>query len=132
MKNCVICGKEFQPHSNASKVCSKECRTELRRRTFSRCYQKRIERERLGEPIAPLKPSKKHKEYNYKPREGDSLCWTCQNYGGKCSWSRAFKPVDGWEVEIKKVIHKEKGKVREDTITKVVKCPEYKQDERRH
>lgn len=32
-----------------------------------------------------------------------TLCWYCQNAvpgGGRgCSWSRSFKPVDGWDAE---------------------------------
>lgn len=26
----------------------------------------------------------------------DTLCWSCKNYCGGCSWSREFKPVKGW------------------------------------
>jgi hypothetical protein len=133
LKNCVICGEEFTPPTNSTKACSEKCKVELKRRTAKKHYLLRLEKNRTGKPVG--RPRKPRIEPVYKEapiNQSRSKCWSCQNYGGKCSWSRAFKPVDGWEVEIKKVIHKEKGKVREDTITKVVKCPEYKQDERRH
>lgn len=26
----------------------------------------------------------------------DTICWKCKKATGGCSWSRAFKPVNGW------------------------------------
>ena len=27
----------------------------------------------------------------------DTLCWSCKNCTGGCSWSKKFEPVRGWE-----------------------------------
>ena len=27
----------------------------------------------------------------------DTLCWSCKNCIGGCSWSEKFEPVKGWE-----------------------------------
>jgi hypothetical protein len=31
-----------------------------------------------------------------KKRLRDTLCWFCQNAGGRCSWSSRFIPVENW------------------------------------
>ena len=28
-----------------------------------------------------------------------TLCWDCENAVGRCSWSKDFKPIDGWTAE---------------------------------
>lgn len=33
-----------------------------------------------------------------------SICWDCANACGKCSWSRNFTPVKGWEAIPTKII----------------------------
>lgn len=63
-----------------------------------------------------------------------TLCWDCQNACGGCSWSKAFKPVNGWTAERKdvKVNHTYRGRswtqTEESYIVK--KCPEFLPDKR--
>lgn len=47
----------------------------------------------------------------------EQLCWSCGNACGKCSWSSAFIPVDGWVAE----------KVPGDTYS-ITACSEYVYD----
>ncbi len=58
-------------------------------------------------------------------KSGGHLCWTCQNYAGKCLWSAFFIPIKGWiatPITIKENKHK-------DIHTYRIKyCPSYKQD----
>lgn len=53
-----------------------------------------------------------------------TLCWSCENACCGCSWSRSFKPVDGWTAVPTKVFAKT------DFIAsyRVMKCPQYKSD----
>ncbi len=60
---------------------------------------------------------------NSKKRKSiDTLCWDCQNAIGKCSWSREFKPVEGWTA-IPTFIGRDKIK-----SFCVVECPQFKED----
>lgn len=56
----------------------------------------------------------------------DTLCWACKNAVPSencgCNWSRALKPVEGWEVRISKGY-------RDGYL--VVRCPEFIVDETR-
>lgn len=51
-------------------------------------------------------------------------CWTCQNCYGGCSWSREFKPVNGWIATPSYIASNEEYA---DTY-KITYCPEYKED----
>ena len=31
--------------------------------------------------------------------KANTLCWDCENYIGGCSWTKDFKPVEGWKAE---------------------------------
>lgn len=75
-----------------------------------------------------LRPSTKKKRVQVEPAEGQgTLCWDCQNYGGKCSWSSRLQPVEGWEAE-----RHYKPSVGGDGITyKVLACPLFLRDEPR-
>lgn len=54
-------------------------------------------------------------------------CWTCQNAcNGGCSWSREFKPVDGWKA-IPTYIQ-ENGE--HANSYKIIYCPEYEKEVR--
>lgn len=53
-------------------------------------------------------------------------CWTCKNACGGCSWSREFKPVEGWTAEPNYL--KSNG-VWADTY-KIISCPQYEKDKR--
>lgn len=39
------------------------------------------------------------KKKNSMKRQPDSICWDCKKATGFCSWSREFKPVEGWEAD---------------------------------
>lgn len=51
-------------------------------------------------------------------------CWTCKNCYDGCSWSREFKPVDGWKA-IKTYIQDNDNYA--DSY-KIIYCPEYIED----
>ena len=48
-------------------------------------------------------------------------CWTCRNACGGCSWSREFKPVDGWNAD--KTTYLDCGEIVNSYFIK--SCPEY-------
>lgn len=54
----------------------------------------------------------------------NTLCWSCRNAVGYCSWSQSFKPVDGWQAIPTKV------KTAGDTFV-VISCPCYIKDSER-
>lgn len=67
---------------------------------------------------------KKHKRIvlpNYENTDNFQPCWTCKNACGGCSWSREFKPVNGWTAE-KSVIP---GNRELSETYKIISCPEY-------
>lgn len=47
----------------------------------------------------------------------EQLCWSCSKACGKCSWSSALIPVEGWVAE----------KASGDTYS-ITSCPEYVYD----
>jgi len=49
------------------------------------------------------------------------LCWRCKNAVGGCSWSRNFKPVEGWIATPSVIIV---GSEKVDTYF-IMKCPQY-------
>ena len=50
------------------------------------------------------------------------LCWKCKKSGGKCSWSRKFKPVPGW-VAVETQIH---NSYNSTFISyNIIECPEF-------
>ena len=53
--------------------------------------------------------------------EEDQPCWTCSKACGKCSWSKNFEIVKGWDAEPIMVKDKE-GDIRS---YKIKRCPEY-------
>lgn len=68
----------------------------------------------------------------------DTLCWSCANACGRCSWSKKFEPVEGWEAQ-KTTFKYGRTWVRANgkRITKshtgetfiVIACPLFKPDE---
>lgn len=99
IKACPVCGKKFNT-TNAVKFCSNTCR---------RRYQG------TGKP--------------QKRRGKETLCWSCENACGGCSWSRSLTPVEGWEakkIKIKGNFYV--GAVLDSYIIK--NCPEYKKERR--
>ena len=54
----------------------------------------------------------------------ESLCWECQNSCSGCSWSKSFKPVEGWTAERRMI----KNSPYESFESYFVReCPEFKQ-----
>lgn len=128
LKRCEICGKDFETTNN-KRTCSEECKIELKVRTLKRQWEKIKEKSRTGRPVG--RPKKAHKEHIYKPTKNDTLCWTCQNATGGCSWSKKLKPVEGWTAEVRNLKFNENGEAKYDKSYKVIKCPHYIQDEPR-
>lgn len=61
----------------------------------------------------------------------ETLCWGCEKACGKCSWSKKFVPVEGWEAKPTTVYIREEtlpsGEVKRyytDSFD-VYKCPEF-------
>lgn len=75
----------------------------------------------------------------------ETLCWTCENACGGCSWSKKFEPVEGWKAKKTKINFRRdythlrrdgKRTVRKHAIVTesflVLRCPMYKaEDEKR-
>ena len=56
-----------------------------------------------------------------------TICWSCKNACGKCSWSSNFTPIDGWVAK--------PTKIKTDYATDgsiisyiVLDCPQYNKD----
>ena len=67
------------------------------------------------------------------PGERMTLCWFCAKATGSCSWSRAFRPVPGWDAEPTKIkLQKDykTGRFMEDRSYYVKACPEFERDGR--
>ena len=97
IKKCPVCGKDFKT-TNATKFCSNTCR---------RRYQG------VGKPA--------------KRKGNETLCWTCQNACGNCSWSRSLVPVEGWvakKIKIKGNFYA--GEIIDSFVIR--SCPEYRED----
>lgn len=52
----------------------------------------------------------------------ESLCWKCDNTGGRCSWSKNFVPVKDWKA---KTVTLKNGNEFMDTYF-VIDCPCFK------
>lgn len=69
--------------------------------------------------------------------QSETLCWTCKNACGGCSWSGRdsethelrFEPVKGWKVKKTKILmysHNKHRKIKNYATSYIVKdCPEY-------
>lgn len=53
------------------------------------------------------------------------LCWICKNACGGCSWSRAFKPVEGW-MATPTIILQEDNYIKLIPSYHITACPEFK------
>lgn len=116
VKICPICEKPFERKGN-SKCCCIECQEELRKRNHN-AYKKRQ---------ALRKVTETRPRDIVQPKRGNTLCWTCQNACGGCSWSARLEPVEGWKA--KKIKVKGNFYTREIVDSYIVKkCPEYIKD----
>lgn len=53
----------------------------------------------------------------------EQLCWSCKKATGRCSWSRNFTPVEGWDAD---AVRLNVSKKYENVGSFFVKgCPEY-------
>lgn len=66
-KTCKQCGKSFIAYSPRQRFCSESCR-----KTSS------------------------HKKNKNVSQLSKQLCWSCAKCTGGCSWSKEFKPIEGW------------------------------------
>lgn len=61
-----------------------------------------------------------------------TICWDCQNAYGGCSWSKSFRPVDGWNATRRDVlVSGDKAYAHKEESYIVHSCPEFQQDEPR-
>lgn len=73
---------------------------------------------------------KKKKTFYKYCKKHPTLCWDCENACGRCSWSRKFIPVDGWDAIPTKVLvwnttqDGERIRVYVDSFD-VYSCPEF-------
>lgn len=63
----------------------------------------------------------------------ESICWDCKKAVARCTWSRFFVPVDGWDAKETKIktFNYEGQPVYIDSY-KVYKCPEFEPDAPRY
>ena len=118
VKICAVCGKEFKGR-NCSKCCSVECQEELRKRNHNAYKKRQALRKVMGtRPRDVVRTSWEN-----------TLCWTCQNATGKCSWSARLEPVKGWKAKAFKLKMVVRNKVATYRTSYVVKeCPKYIKD----
>ena len=57
-----------------------------------------------------------------------TLCWSCANAAGKCTWSDKLKPVRGWTAEKTKI---KCSPVEFVDSYYVIACPRFKKDRER-
>ena len=59
------------------------------------------------------------------------LCWSCKKAVCGCSWSRSFKPVNGWDAVPSTILNWSDGKRTITTGSYTIRgCPEYEPDKR--
>lgn len=119
LRTCPVCGKVLD-NKLRRKWCSDECKYKKKTykkecvhcgRVFSTDNQRRL-----------YCSSECRQEASEMSSGKKSICWTCQNFAGGCSWSRYFIPIEGWEAKpIKK-----SGTYLPSYIVK--QCPEYIKD----
>lgn len=146
-KICEVCGEPFESNYPRAKYCSEKCNKIGNARKSSEWYwTHKLRNASANKKICPVCGAvvtkkgqakycsakcaykaelerQKAKRKTTTKRKKDTLCWTCQNYSGGCSWSRSFTPVEGWEARPTK---------NEQTDSyHVISCPEFIPDEER-
>lgn len=129
-KICPICGKTFKGNGR-QKYCSKECADKV------------VYVQNSVDKICPVcgkkfKGNGKKKYcsqkcaskvlYYKKKKSGtnETLCWSCKNACGDCSWSKNFTPVEGWKAKKTKLrITRSPFEAKEDYSYIIKSCPEY-------
>ena len=118
-RTCPVCGKIFSPKHLNQKYCLPECANAKRKTPIlKQCAY-------CGKNFYTTSGYKIYcctecREEAMQMARG-SICWLCQNYAGKCSWSKSFVPVEGWVAKPVKV---------DSPIQsyKVKQCPEFVRD----
>lgn len=59
----------------------------------------------------------------------ETICWTCENALGDCSWHTSFTPVDGWDAIPTKIKGAFPDSPEIDSYC-VLKCPNYRKEKR--
>ena len=54
-----------------------------------------------------------------------TICWNCKKACGRCSWSRDFTPIEGWEAIPTKRRESWNGYTRIAESYDVYNCPEF-------
>lgn len=62
-----------------------------------------------------------------KKKEKFQPCWTCTKSCGGCSWSRSFKPIDGWKAKPTIIA----GQGDEFSSYEIEYCPEYEKEKKK-
>lgn len=74
---------------------------------------------------------------NYsKKKKKDTICFDCENAvpnnetGKGCSWSRCFKPVEGWTAEKTVIVNRDRSDEKTYTTDSfaVYECPKFVSD----
>ena len=129
-KICPICGKTFKGNGG-QKYCSKECAGKVKyvRKSVDKIC-----------PVCGKKfKSNGRKKYcsdkcainvsYYKKKKGgtnETLCWSCKNACGDCSWSKNFTPVEGWKAKKTKLrLTRGPSEPQNDFSYIIYGCPEY-------
>lgn len=60
-----------------------------------------------------------------------NICWDCKKAVGRCSWSRDFTPVEGWDAENVPYQPWETQSVKYRDTYIIRGCPEFERDEPR-
>ena len=60
------------------------------------------------------------------------ICWNCKKAYGQCSWSKSFKPVEGWEATPTKILSRDNVKkiVIETDSFEITSCPLFEDETR--
>jgi hypothetical protein len=69
------------------------------------------------------------KKAKRKGKPANTLCWSCKNSTGACSWSRKLEPVEGWVAEYSPI--NMPGGVKAESYF-VISCPEFIYDNDRY
>ena len=81
-----------------------------------------IRQKDTGESYIASFPDEAKSYANPKPRRTkEQLCCTCSKAYGGCSWSRNFKPVEGWTANPTIITH---GDRTMDSF-EIIECPEW-------
>lgn len=91
-RTCRQCGKSFVAFSPRQNFCSKSCQK-----------------------------TNTHKKVENQTQLSEQLCWNCAKCTGSCSWSKDFRPIEGWTAT--SVYRRDGG--RNVHTYNIIACPEF-------